>query len=106
MAGQPGRKKTGGREKGTPNKRTNKMLQKLAESGLTPLEFFLGTMRDEDADMEDRMWAAAHAAPYIHPRLQNLQVHGAPEGDLPPVRMEIEVKNGNGFIPGTSKPGD
>ncbi len=62
--------KTGGRRKGTPNRVTARREREIAESGLTPLEYMLGVMRDEKADKEDRQWAATTAAPYVHPRLQ------------------------------------
>jgi len=41
----------------------------IAASGLTPLEFMLSVMRDEQADTATRLDAAVKAAPYVHPRL-------------------------------------
>lgn len=62
-------KKTGGRKKGTPNKKTEKQVQAVQESGLTPLEFMLQVMRDERKDDAERLDAAHKAAPYVHPKL-------------------------------------
>ncbi len=68
MAGRgslPGERR-GGRQKGTPNKVTVKRAAEIAESGKTPLDFMLSVLRDEDASIKERMWAAVAAAPYCH----------------------------------------
>ncbi len=59
-----------GRRKGSPNKATARREAEIAASGLTPLEYMLQVLRDEDSKDEDRKWAATTAAPYVHPRLQ------------------------------------
>ncbi len=61
----PGERR-GGRQKGTPNKVTVKRAAAIAESGKTPLDFMLSVLRDEDASIKERMWAAVAAAPYCH----------------------------------------
>ena len=70
--------KTGGRQRGTPNKRTIARTQAIidaAQGGMSPLEYLLGVMRgDVDAD-KDKLQAAVAAAPYIHPRLSNIEAH-------------------------------
>ena len=38
-------RKTGGRQKGTPNKATAERQAEIAASGLTPLDFLLNIMR-------------------------------------------------------------
>jgi len=63
-------RKTGGRTKGTPNKATAAKAAAVAMSGLTPLDYLLGVVRDEGADIALRVDAAKAAAPYIHPKLQ------------------------------------
>jgi hypothetical protein len=75
-------KKTGGRKKGTPNHITVERKAKLSEAqmaGLTPLDYMLGILRDEDAKPDDRMHAAVHAAPYMHPKLATIE-HGGKDG--------------------------
>ena len=70
MVGRPkGSPKTGGRQKGTPNKASAAREAEVEASGLTPLAYMLAVLRDEEASTEDRRWAASHAAPYVHPRL-------------------------------------
>jgi len=61
-------RKTGGRKAGTPNRVTTAQRAELAASGLTPLDYMLRVLRDETEPPERRMWAAAKAAPYVHPR--------------------------------------
>lgn len=62
-----------GRPKGVPNKATAERQAQVAESGLTPLDYMLSVLRDEKADGDDRKWAAQNAAPYVHPRLSNIE---------------------------------
>ena len=61
-----------GRPKGTKNRRTD-MLEEAnrmaAETGITPLEYLLKIMRDDEEDQAVRMDAAKAAAPYCHARL-------------------------------------
>lgn len=61
--------KTGGRKKGTPNKRTQAVAKQAAAKGLTPIEFMLQVLRNPQSTFEQRQWAANAAAPYCHPRL-------------------------------------
>jgi hypothetical protein len=68
MGGVTGHK-TGGREAGTRNRRTEALLV-LAEAGETPCGFALRIMRDADKPDDIRMHAARLAAPYVHPKPQ------------------------------------
>ena len=68
-----GRTKTGGRQKGVANKRTQQFQAAVADSGLTPLQYMLAVPRDETADPERRDEMAKAAAPYIHPRLASIE---------------------------------
>jgi hypothetical protein len=65
--------KTGGRQKGVANKRTREIADRAAEQGITPLEYMLAVLRDENAVPERRDDMAKAAAPYIHPRLSNVE---------------------------------
>ncbi len=40
---------------------------------LMPLDFMLALLRDTEASLDDRKWAAYHAAPYCHPRLSPVE---------------------------------
>ena len=65
--------KTGGRNKGTPNKAAAARAAAIAASGLTPLDYTLSVMRDENADPHTRLDAAKAALPFCHPRLAPLE---------------------------------
>jgi hypothetical protein len=76
---KPGSPKTGGRKKGTKNKRTLVRLglaKEAAETGVTPLAFLLAVMRDETRPPAERLEAAKSAAPYMHPRLAAIEHSG------------------------------
>ena len=61
--------KTGGRQKGTPNKATAKLVEEVRATGETPLEYKLRVMRDPTVDHDRRDKMAIAAAPFIHPKL-------------------------------------
>lgn len=62
-----------GRPAGSPNKATAAKAREIAASGLTPLDYMLGILRDEKADPAQRFEAAKNAAPYVHPRLSSVE---------------------------------
>jgi hypothetical protein len=65
-----GIKTGGGSRKGKPNKATAAKAAAIAASGLTPLDYLLSVMRDEDQELGPRLDAAKAAAAYVHPKLQ------------------------------------
>ena len=77
---KPGERR-GGRQRGTPNKKT--VLRNAAISAaaanpeLTPLDFLRGVMRDQNASPDMRIKAAQAAAPYVHAK----PLRGAHPGD-------------------------
>lgn len=70
--------KTGGRKRGSLNKKTIFRSQTAANLGLSPLEFLLSVVRDETKDVAIRLDAAKCAAPYVHARLQTTAVQSSP----------------------------
>jgi hypothetical protein len=60
-------KKTGGRQKGSKNKRT-RALDAAAQQGEVPLDYMLKVMRDPKAAPYRRDDMAKAAAPYVHAR--------------------------------------
>lgn len=82
------RKKTGGRAKGVPNKKTALLKKAVEEGGLTPLDVMLNNMRwamdqvgtlgvdniDGIAMRKVAQDAAKDAAPYLHPRLTSTEL--------------------------------
>lgn len=76
------REKTGGRQKGTPNKKTLIQVGEIQASGLTPLQYMLEVMRDETEDRPRRLYAAQMAAPYVHAKLASIEHKGPDNGPI------------------------
>lgn len=65
-----------GRKKGSLNRKTTEVANRLIESGgITPLEVMLEAMRDhyENKRLDEAAAIAKDAAPYIHPRLSSVE---------------------------------
>lgn len=88
MAKPKGAPKTGGRTPGTPNKKTAETQAAVEASGLTPLEYMLQVMRNDEEDSPRRLAAAAAAAPYVHAKLASVELSGKGGG---PVDMNWSI---------------
>jgi hypothetical protein len=75
-------RKTGGRKKGSRNKRPSELIERIEASGLAPLEYMLAVMRDETEPKELRLEMARAAAPYVHPKMQTVKVQGDRDAPL------------------------
>lgn len=73
--------KTGGRQKGTPNKTTAERMAEIAAGGELPLDYMLRIMR-EAGDEKRRDAMASAAAPYVHPRLASVEQGGKDGGPI------------------------
>ena len=64
-----------GRPKGTLNKKTQEIVAKAAASGISPLEVMLEAMNAarEEGNLAAAAGFAKDAAPYMHPRLANVE---------------------------------
>lgn len=62
--------------KGSKNRRTLEREAAIRKSGLTPLDYLLSVLRDEEKNDSMRMDAAKAAAPYVHPRLAAVEHSG------------------------------
>lgn len=80
-----------GRPKGVPNKTTQAQRDAVLNSGLTPLEYMISVLRDETAEREVRMDAAKAAAPYVHPKLANIDLKAEHSGDVGPLVPVINL---------------
>jgi hypothetical protein len=93
MAGRPkGQPKTGGRQKGTPNKTTQELEAFRAaaqDEGETTLEFFKRVYRNPQLEWSLRMAAAREAAKYCHPTFQAIAVQHRHEGEVSLPKQEI-----------------
>jgi hypothetical protein len=77
MSNRGGRRRGAGRPLGSKNRRTAEIARAAAESGITPIEVMLGTMRELWAQgtpeaKREAAEIAKDAAPYIHPRLASI----------------------------------
>ena len=79
--GRPkGTPKTGGRKKGTKNKRmsmpdvVHEAVVQAVIRAETPLEFMLAAMRDVNQPMPFRAEMAKAAAPYVHAKLASTEI--------------------------------
>jgi hypothetical protein len=76
-------RKTGGRKKGTRNKRTVAQMEMDASiDGDTPLAYLLAILRDKRQPQERRMWAAVAAAPFMHSKLKSIEYRGEEGGPI------------------------
>jgi len=71
-----------GRKPGIASKMNRETQRVVAATGITPLEYMLKVMRNRRASDARRDWAAAAAAPYVHPRLATVQTHTHITGHL------------------------
>jgi hypothetical protein len=62
-----------GRKAGSLTKRTREIAEKAVEGGVTPLEYMLSLLRDENNEQAVRFEAAKHAAPFVHPKLSSVE---------------------------------
>ncbi len=77
-----------GRKVSSTTTRTREVAERLAkDGGLTPLEYVISVMRDENAEKADRLEAAKSALQYFHPRMPTLLEHSGPDGG--PLIVEI-----------------
>src|SRR5262249_3752933 len=85
---QPGERR-GGRQPGTPNKKTalvNAAFDAATSNpDLSPLDFLLGVMRDASLSLDWRIKAAQAALPYVH-----VKPEGPPATDPAAAARQIE----------------
>ena len=67
-------RKTGGRQKGARNRATAEARAAAEATGILPLDYMLGVMRDARAEPKRRDAMAIAAAPYLHSKLSTVEV--------------------------------
>src|SRR5947208_2483363 len=79
--GKPkGLPKSGGRQKGAVDKIKREAI--LAAQGITPLDYMMTLVRNEEEEKAVRLDAAKAAAPYVHARLQAVTLGRDPENPI------------------------
>jgi hypothetical protein len=102
---RPGERR-GGRQRGTPNKKT--LLKNAvfcaaaAEPNRSPLDFMLALMRDSQVPLDLRLDMAAAAAPFVHARPRPSDHSGSHPMELRARRAKTAAQNrdANGATPG------
>lgn len=74
-----GKRAGAGRKKGVANRINDEARKAALESGVSPLDYMLGIMRDEGAEASRRDDMAKAAAPYIHAKRASVE-HSGPDG--------------------------
>lgn len=78
-----------GRPAGAQNRRTIEQVEAIVASGLTPLEYLTSVYQDIMADEAKRIDAAKAAAPYVHAKLNSVELTGKEGG---PVQVAQSVE--------------
>lgn len=76
-----GKRDGAGRRAGTINKASAAKRAEIEASGLTPLDYMLTVMRDEQNPADMRLDAAHKAAPFVHPKLAAVEHSGKIDSD-------------------------
>ena len=77
-----GKRPGAGRPRGAATKRTREIADFAVAEGVSPLEYMLAVMRDNDAEPARRDDMAKAAAAYIHPRLSSVAAKRGGLGNL------------------------
>lgn len=71
-----------GRKPGSATVKTREIADAAMREGLSPLEFMLNRMRDEEAPMADRQDMAKAAAPFVHAKLSAVEMQHSGEVEM------------------------
>lgn len=85
-------RKTGGRKKGTPNKRNQEIQAKLDALGCDPIEGMARIAMDENNDVSLRGKMFAELAQYVLPKRKAVEVSGEVEHSYV-MRAPVPVEN-------------
>ena len=84
-----GQRPGAGRPKGSTNNRSLANIEQVMATGMTPLEYLASVYQDVEADEAKRIDAAKAAAPYVHAKLNSVEMSG-PDGQ--PIATVSEVR--------------
>lgn len=68
-----------GRPKGSQNRTTVEQIEAVKATGMTPLEYLTSVYQDVGQDEAKRIDAAKAAAPYVHAKLNSVELTGDPD---------------------------
>lgn len=87
-----GKRPGAGRPAGARNRKTSETQAAIEQSGLTPLDYMIGVMRNEKNDQRTRLEAAHHAAPYVHARLSATDLTLIGEEEQSPEEIQAKLR--------------
>jgi len=87
MSRPTGLAKTGGRVRGTPNKKTELVAKKLAKLGCDPLEGLAKIALNPETKVEVKVRCLAELAQYVYPKRKAVNIAPAAGSDMT-VRVE------------------
>lgn len=99
-----GKREGAGRKKGAATRINEEARRAAHATGITPLEYMLGVLRDPSQPNDRRDDMAKAAAPYLHARLSNATVTVRKITEL--TEAEIEEFLGDDSRPPTEIPGE
>ncbi len=82
--------KTGGREAGTPNRKTKEVADLLSSLGHNPIEAMVRIARNPKASLELRGRMNAELAHYVYPKRKAVEHTGADGGSVGP-RITLNI---------------
>jgi hypothetical protein len=83
--------KTGGREAGTPNRKTREIGELLESLGHNPIEAMVRIATDPEASLELRGRMNAELAQYVYPKRKAVEVAADQANPLVPSKVEIVI---------------
>jgi hypothetical protein len=75
MPFEVGRKKTGGRARGVPNRASADFRDRILRSGVSPADFLTQVYRDETQPMSIRVDCARTLCAYVYPKVANVDIN-------------------------------
>lgn len=97
MPFEKGHKKLGGREQGTPNKKTLMSAEEiLIKLNINPIERLVGIAESTESTTEQKIRCWQEVAKYTYPKLKSQEVYFDSESN-PPTKIElVGVRANNG----------
>ena len=81
---QKGRTKTGGRAKGTPNKKTTELMELLGD--YNPIQRLIEIAKDENTSLDMQVKINLDLLPYIYPKRKSIDMNS---NEMPEVKIYI-----------------
>jgi hypothetical protein len=80
--------KSGGRQRGTPNKRTHELAEKLQELGCDPIEGLARIALSNETAPELKVRCYAELVQYVHPKRKAMELGQGKDGE--PLKIVVE----------------